>query len=314
MRKNSHIATLVLMSLLLTGCSSGGDDMSTSRKQAIRLNVEKAKVTEGGWDTRATTFSSKADLQANSPFKCYAYEDGGTTIYDNISNTSVNYNNGVWSFENGTHDCPEVSTLNFYAYMPTTAAELEKTYCEYSYTNKNPVITCTNLPVTIKKGSDYTQEYIYAYTPGQTKTANSDDGVTLMFQHPFARVCFKLTDASGTSVRVNSITIEGIKNNGTYTCNNSTWTPSGDDANLVISQSDSESAATGDDYYLVVPNNYGNKTLTVNATWDEWGSVTKDVTATIACNWEPGNCYIYKLTLSEYAVVVNVTDKYTEQW
>ncbi len=314
-----------LTALLLTGCSSEGDDMApddTTRE--IRLNVEHASVTEGRWATRATYYDAVADLQTEGTFRCFAYQDGTTTAYDYIDNTNVNFSNSVWTFANGTHNWPETKALNFFAHMP---AELpgttKKTYCKISsYTEDTPVISCSNLPVNITRGSDEynsQNELIVAYTPGQTMAANAEEGVTLTFRHPFARVGFQLTEASGSNVTVNSISIADVYNSGTCTFNGAaspqtfSWSPTNAQT-FTISKGENDHATSDDDTYLVIPYSYGDKTLTVNATWDEWGNVTKDVTTTITCNWEPGNCYIYKLTLSEYAVVVDVTDKYTEQW
>ena len=73
------------------------------------------------------------------------------------------------------------------------------------------------------------------------------------------------------------------------------------------------SARTETTPFLVIPNNYGSTTLTVNGTWTDWSNVTKDVTADVAFNWQPGYIYTYTLTLTKYVLKVDI-EKFTEQW
>lgn len=314
-------AIVTLATALLAACS--GDDVTDNGSGAteIRLNADCWRVMEG---TRAVTYDSDTQLQA-SRFACYAYEDGTTTQY--ISGSTVSYSDSQWTFDDGKHYWPASGALNFFAYMP---ADLSGTHCTFDptaydasanadgYSDDSPRILCTNLPVSFTVGSDNTQELIFAYTADQDKfgtnsTLQPTPGyVGLTFKHPFARVCFKLSEASGTHVTVNSVTVSGIKNNGTCTFDGSTitWIPTGDATNLVISGT----PATGDDCYLVIPQTVGSVTFTVNATWDDWSEVTKDVSTTVAVGtWAAGTSYTYSLTLSKEALIVDDT-KYTEQW
>lgn len=322
-RKKLHIAWgLLLTAGLLAACSAddntiGGDDGA----KEICLNADCWRVMEA---TRAVTYDSNAQLQASS-FACYAYENGTTTQY--ISGSTVSYSDSQWTFNDGKHYWPSEGALNFFAHMP---ASLTNTCCEFDPTaydsSSNPDgysdgtvrITCTSLPVSITAGNDNTQELILAYTEDQDKfgtnsTLQPTPGyVGLTFKHPFARVCFKLSEASGTHVTVNSVTVSGIRNNGSCTFDGSTitWTPTGGATNLVISGT----PATGDDCYLVIPQTVGSVTFTVNATWDDWSEVTKDVSTTVAVGtWAAGTSYTYSLTLSKEALIVDDT-KCTEQW
>ena len=310
------LATMILLAtgFIFSACST--DDTTptpnTTSDSEISLNTEV-------WNfiTRATTIDNAAALQEHS-FMCYAFEDGSATQY--ISGSTVSYAAGEWTFDDGKHYWPDAGALNFFAHLP---AVLTNTYCSFDpteyadpanpdgYSEDCPRIVCTNLPVAITKGSDDTKELVVAYTAAQTKAANSA-GVNLTFMHPFARVRFKLASASGTNVKVNSVTIPGVKQNGLFTFNGTvtTWTPDGADVDFVLSGN----PATDDDaFYLVIPNNYGTKTLTVNATWSDWGTATKDVSANVNFNWEVGNSYTYTLTLSKEGLIVD-TSKYTEQW
>jgi hypothetical protein len=318
-------ATVMLLTAgLLAACSTDDDiiDNGGGGATEIRLNADCWRVMEA---TRAVTYDSDAQLQA-SRFACYAYEDGTTTQY--ISGSTVSYSDSQWTFDDGKHYWPASGALNFFAYMP---ANLSGTYCTFDptaydasdnadgYSDDSPRIVCTDLPVSFTVGSDNTQEPIFAYTADQDKfgtnsTLQPTPGyVGLTFKHPFARVCFKLSEASGTHVTVNSVTVSGIKNNGTCTFDGSTitWIPTGDATNLVISGT----PATGDDCYLVIPQTFAsNITFTVNATWTDWSNVTKNVSASVNVgSWVAGYSYTYTLTLDKFALTVDA-EKFTEQW
>ncbi len=315
---------LLLAAGLLTGCG-GSDDIEENTPTPnplaksnveIGINADIWRMMDGS--TRATTYDDATDLQADK-FKCYVYLDGSTTKY--IDGSTVSYAESQWTFDDGKHYWPMSESLNFFAFMPY---DLAKTYCTYSsYTEDTPVMTCSDLPISFTQGSDDTQEMIFAYTAAQNKASQGATGVTMNFLHPFARVCFKLSSASGTAVKVNSITIAGdTYRNGTCTLNGATssqtftWSSRSNTGSFVVSKGSSDGAvATGDDYFLVIPNNYGSKTLTVNATWSEWGNAVKaDVSANVAFNWAAGTSYTYTLTLSKYALKVETSSTYTEQW
>lgn len=315
------LAVVVLLSpsFLLSSCSSSDDGMNEPTpqdKQEIRFNPGVWNFMEG---TRAATFNNNEDLQAGT-FKCYAYEDGTTNLY--IDGSTVSYSVDQWLFDDGKHYWPASGALNFFAFMP---AELENTSCTFDptaynsstnpdgYSEDSPRIVCTGLPVELSAGETTTQELIYAYTADQSKVGQGASGVTLTFKHPFATVCFKMSEASGTNITINSVTIGGIKNNGICTFNGSetSWAPSGETTSLVITGN----PATGNTPYLVLPQSFAaSLTFTVNATWNDWSNVTKNVSASVNVgSWQPGYSYTYTFTLSKYALTVS-TEKYTEQW
>lgn len=317
-------ATVMLLTAgLLAACSTDDNGIDNGGGATeIRLNADSWRVMEA---TRAVTYDSDADLQDDA-FKCYAYEDGTTTQY--ISGSTVSYSDSQWTFDDGKHYWPASGALNFFAYMP---ASLTNTCCDFDPTaydsSSNPDgysdgtvrITCTSLPVSITAGNDNTQELILAYTEDQDKfgtnsTLQPTPGyVGLTFKHPFARVCFKQSEANSSNVTINSVTVSGIKNNGTCTFDGSTivWTPSGDATALTVSGT----PATGNDFYLVMPQTFAsNLTFTVNATWTDWSNVTKNVSASVNVgSWVAGYSYTYTLTLDKFALTVDA-QKFTEQW
>ena len=309
-----RISLLLSAVLLLAGCS--GSDSEEQEKGGgsqpeIRFNADVWQVMER---TRATTFDAGA---VNGSFQVYAYNYDQVSTY--ITGEIVNYSGGASSWVHPQFWPDGNGALDFFAFMPT---DLTGTCCSYDYTAYNestnpdgysagtPRIACTNLPVSITAGNDATQELVYAYTRNQTKASNGA-GVVLTFKRPFARVYLKKADGL-TGVTINSVTIADIKNNGLCTFNGTTtsWTPSGDDTNLVVTGS----PATGDTPYLVLPQNLGSKTISVNASWSSWSSVPAVVSTTLNLgSWEAGYSYTYTFTLKDEALIVNV-EKFTEQW
>lgn len=319
--KKGHKAKwFILAAILLSACS--GDDSpnntNNGKDSEIHFNADVWRVMEG---TRATTYSAGA---VDGSFKVYAYYYNTTDCY--INGEVVNYSGGVSSWAGTPQRWPNSESLDFFAYMPTG---LYNTYCTFDqtpyiestnadgYSAGSPRIVCANLPVSIIHGTDDTQELVMAYTANQSKAAQGASGVTMTFKRPFARLYFKISDASGSAVSINSITIHDIYNNGLCVMNGTanpqtfTWTPSGDPTNFTVSGSPATDAS---DCYLVIPQNYGSKTFTVNATWTDWSNVTKDVSANVTVNWQTGYSYTYTFTLSKFALKVDVNDKYTEQW
>lgn len=313
------LATIMLsaVGLVLFACSS--DDPSTSSPtpdSEILMDANVWQVMEG---TRATTFDNDAALRGETGgFKCAIYYENTTNQY--LDYTTVNWSGSQWLWSDGKHYWPPSDNLDFFAYMPATKPSYVSSITNAiigtgSGNEPQPYFNCTNLPLTLTP-TDATKEFIWALTKGQNKTDNAS-GVTMNFKHPFARIKFKLSAASGTNVTVNSITIPGVYPNGkctlagtgnTATC---TWSNLSDSSNdLVIS---GDPATNDDTFYLVIPNNYGTKTLTVNATWSDWGTATKDISANVDFNWEAGFSYTYTLTLSKEALIVDV-NKFTEQW
>ncbi len=314
---------LLVLTCLLTACSGGGGNSEeldppapnptpnpTSENQEIKLNANVWNMMEG---MRATFYD--AGTITSGSFTASAYVENTTTAY--ISPVTVNWVTDKWEFSDGKHYWPATEKLDFFAYMPKEESKpsyiTSVTYAVNGTPAPAPYFTCTNLPIAFTT-ADATQEFIWALTTGQNKTEQGATGVTMTFKHPFARIKFKLSAASGEHVKVNSITISNVYRDGVCTIDNtgaSIWSAlSNNTGNLVIS---GDPATDDDAAYLVIPNNYGSQTLTVNATWDDWSVVTKDVTASVTFNWVAGSSYTYTLTLSKYALKVD-TNQFTEQW
>lgn len=203
---------------------------------------------------------------------------------------------------------PATGNLDFFAYMP----KADKLSTDASYIT-GPTYELNGTPApyfTCDMRGTVNKELIWALATGQNKAGQGADGVTLTFKHPFTRIYFKLSESSGTAVRVNSITLSGENFYKTGKCTfdgtNSTWSNEGNAGSLGTLAINTP--------YLIIPGDYGSQTITVNVSWDEWNSFSTDLTSSaLTLDWQAGYSYTYTLTVSKYALKVD-TSKYTEQW
>ena len=303
-----HTWPLILLAAgLPAGCSVSDEDPETApeTQDEIRLNADVWQVMDG---TRAVTYSDAAGLRGEDLWIDAYYHDTETKYLDG---KKLHYDTDDWKFWDGsaqlhyywpiagsveTTNSITVSSLDFVGYCPYTTPSYIKTGPTYNLSTDVISFTC-DMSGAIEK------EFMYAYVANQTKDSNSGT-VNMQFKHPFARISF--TNETSATVTVNSITISDIYTTGTcaFDGSASTWTSLGDaksfDGNIGTTQ-------------LVIPNEYGSKTITVNATWNDWSSVTKNVSASVLLNWAAGSSYTYNLSFKDYALQVS-TEKYTEQW
>ena len=140
----------------------------------------------------------------------------------------------------------------------------------------------------------------------------------MVFKHPLALVKFVIAPASGTNVTIDSIAIAGLHTSGTCAYDGTTmsWSDYSGSETMTLKGLSLQvgTAKTESDSLMVIPDNYGAKTLSVRGSWTEWSEVENHtVSADVDFSWQPGYLYVYRLTVSKYALKVDV-DKYTEQW
>ena len=117
-------------------------------------------------------------------------------------------------------------------------------------------------------------------------------------------------------VVVNNIMMEGLVISGSYSFNGtaSTWTSQSGSAAMKLTEDLQRDETEETSPFLVIPNNYGAKTLSVDVTWTEWGEEqNRTYTAPLAIDWVAGYAYTYTLTITKYELIVD-EDKFTEQW
>jgi len=310
---------------LLTACSD--DSENTAEKSEIRLKSDVWKMMEG---TRATTIDDNDDLQ-DCALRIDAYYNGTDTKY--LNGSKLVYDTDHWRFDNGSgsethyywpiegsvYDPSStnitVSSLDFVGYCPYTAPGYI-TPEDYSHST-GASFTCDLSSLMTNTAQASMAEYLIAVLPNQTYATQvaASGALPLEFKHPFALVKFEIAAASGTHVQVNSISIGGLNTSATCTYNGSTmtWGSHSGSAAMTITQTLKLGGTTVSTPFIVIPNDYGSMTLTVNGTWDDWSAVTKDISTTVDIDWEPGYIYTYNLTVTKYALKVDI-EKFTEQW
>ncbi len=331
--KNTHyIYISMLAAILLAGCSK--DDGNSAQQaggeaQEICVQTNLTKM-----QTRAITIDDITDYD----LKIDAYYNGTDDKYLDV--TKLHYDtehdpSPTWVFWDGS------AQLHYYwpfdgskvtiAGNPTTASTLDFVgFCPYdkpdyiddlAYDKDDGVsFTCDMSGYMTLASQGSLQEFLVSMLPSQTlatQTAAPGGALPMVFKHPLAVIKFTITAASGEHVKINSISINGLKTSGTCTFDGSdmTWTGLTGSADMTITQELKVGETTETSNFLVIPNNYGSKYLTVNATWDDWSNTVtiSNYGTDVDFNWEPGCKYTYNLTLDKYGLIVN-TSKFTEQW
>ena len=316
--------------MLLAACSSSDSDdspVATSQNE-ICLTTNVTSMPSG---TRVTTIDNNTALRSyNLKIDAYYHDtetkflDGKTLHYDSgwkfwAGGAQEHY---YWPFDGSTvtiaGGSTVASTLDFVGYCPYEKPAYigvgDPTY------NHSPGVsfTCNMSSYMTLASQNSMQEFLVSVLPNQTLTTQTAAGgaLPMVFKHPLALIKFVITSASGTHVQINNISIAGLNTSGTCTFDGTTmsWGSYDGSATMSIVQTLKNGGTTETTPFVVIPNNYGSKTLTVNATWDDWSNVTMDVTANVDFNWKPGKIYTYNLTLDKLGLKVVIENKYTEQW
>ena len=327
--------SMLMAAVVLTGCGGSDvveDDNNVDAPKPLATSKEEIRVNTNvtSMMTRATTIDSNSGLQGYD-LKIDAYYNGTDTKF--LDGTKLHYNGGdpawvfwdgsaqlhyYWPFEGSkTAGGATASTLDFVSYCPYTNPAYI-TPEDYDHTT-GASFSCDVSSYMTNTAQASMQEYLIAVLNEQTLATQTAAGgeLPLTFKHPFALIKFVIAEGSGEHVQINSISIADLYTTATCTYNGSTMTWGSHSGSAAMSQTGLNlkygTASTETTPFMVIPNNYGPKTLTVNGTWDDWSDVTKDISTDVDFNWQPGYIYIYTLTVTKYALKVDIS-KFTEQW
>lgn len=339
----SFYGLLLTAGMLLAGCSKDSGDSAQQAKQEpqeIRVQTNVTNVLKGN---RAATIDDNAALQTKDlKIEAYysgtetKYLDGKTLHYDSSEpaawkfwNTSTSsQEHYYWPFEGSTvaGGSTTASTLDFVGYCPyekpayigdptynhSTGVSFTANMADYMTLARQTGAEAPTIPIM--------QEFLVSWLPNQTlatQTAAAGGALPMVFKHPFALIKFTITEASGTHVQINSISIPGLYTSGTCTFDGSdmTWGTYTGSAAITIAEVLKNGGTTVGTPFVVIPKNYGTKYLTVNATWNDWSNTVtiSDYGTNVDFNWEPGYIYTYNLTLDKNGLKVDA-EKFTEQW
>lgn len=287
----------------------------------IVLNATSSAMSKGS--TRATTIDSNTDLQGQN-LTIFGYFNDTSTAY--LSGVKLHYTGGTpaWEFREGSttqhYYWPTGNTLDFVGYCPFERSEkagyitADPTY-NYSTGISFSANMVSYMTSTTQSGIT---EFMCAVLPDQTADTQTAAGgaLSLEFKHSFARILFNLSSTTTASVKVNSISMTDLKTSGSCAFNGttSTWSSQSGSETMTLTEELQRGKTEATAPFLVIPNNYGSKNLSVNVTWTEWDTEkTQTYTAPLTINWEAGSSYTYTLTITKYELLVNVS-KFTEQW
>ena len=327
---------------LLAGCSGSESDDVNELKPELTNEAEMTEITVKTNLSGMLTKTGPAIVNSNSDLHSYdlkidAYFHGTETAY--LSGTKLHYDSSVpaawkfwvgsapgsethyyWPIEGSVYDPASanitVSSLDFVGYCPFEKPSYIGTP---TYNHSTGVsFTCDMSDYMTLDDQEDMDEFIVSVLPNQTLATQTAAGgaLPMVFKHPLALIKFTITAASGTHVQINSIKLTGLKTGGTCTYNGTTmlWNELTGSADMTLTQTLKNGGTTEGTPFMVIPNNYGSKFLTVNTTWDDWSDVTlSDYGTDVDFDWEPGYIYTYNLTLDKYILKVDI-EKYTEQW
>ena len=235
MKTNLFIAALSLV--VLAGCSSEDEVGTLVAKNDNVINF----TTYVGKQTKAAVEGTA--LPAKAEFGVFAYNTKEALWNASATSATPNfmYNQKV-TFDGANYTYspvkywPNAEKVSFIGYYPFPT-ETNGVSVSSTFTNKSTGLPKIELTVANDK---------------------SKETVSLTFQHVLSKVKFSAqTIAEGSTVTINTITLTGIKNGGTYDCAAGTWTSSTTDLNNTI---------TADQAYLMVPQSIENAKVAITYT------------------------------------------------
>jgi hypothetical protein len=330
-----RITTYMLCALVaLSACSK--EEMPTKPHNDI-IEVEVAEMPS----TRVNMINTVDDIVARGEFGLSAYLDGINQPY--FENAFVYYfapDTGAahWRFRDVQNQDNLINffwpdgAVDFMGYLPRVL-----TKCVAGITNLkfNPATNAVTFNAVAQteiddrpaskrsaEGSTATtterdQEFLFATTFGATRDGNA---VNLRFVHPFSAIKFRLHQ-SHRDLTIHSITINGLKTEGSFSCTNDTYAKGNTQSYLEYtnwSTSTSETSSLKIDIeksvpqdinysstiggpYIVIPQSLDGVTLSVNYTWNEKRVQSKNIPIKTDTKtaWQPGQIYTYTLDLGD---------------
>ena len=285
---------LLLSSLLIVLCLAGCAEDSSILDNGQSRQLEYSVLTHG-WNNSNSSSNTKKDSRAtpisgntfdtSKNFNVIADINKGGNWTTEVDNETASYStaNHIWQTTD-THYWPGAgSTINFYAYYPTSISG--------SITH-----TASSVPVLSYTVPDKAADQIDILASSKTSVAGDSYNQTpIDFKHIFAAVNFQVGSNGLPSGTISSITISGIKNSGVYTFG-SGWTLNTSTKTFSLSQQKTISGISGEDIYsgtytlMMIPQTFNNATIIL--TYNTGTEYTQMISGT----WTAGSTYIYNLS------------------
>ena len=286
---NRHLLLLPLLALLC-GCSASDDGTTAATQGDPRIGFS----VEANGGTRADA-EAKA-FPIDRTFRVYAWDHTGSGSWMMERGTGSDDDSNVVSYDNTRHSWypkytyywpDDRTTVDFYAIYPADVPfNTDSKKIDFSTTAVNgsdDVYYCKNS--TSKLGANHYATNVYA--------------AEIVFKHALSCIAFAKQELNGVTLTVKSITLNQIKDKGTFDFDGATpaWTTN--DASLT----DSYNTTLGNSLLLMPQTLASGAQIVVeykiqaDGTWLRGGETEWDTkTIPLTGNWLIGNTYTYTLT------------------
>lgn len=267
-----------------------------------------AEVTEGfpGDNrpmTRGTQISETNKKDLMKTFGVSAYTDQkGTPDYMYNEEATLD-TDGYW-YPKGKYYWPGNKQLSFYAWYPRTADSLTLT------DNAQP--GAPEMTYTVPKEVDKQQDVMYAVATGKDDPTTTDGYATtnLEFNHALSAVRF-VTGDNMAECTINSISINGVKNIGTYDMKTESWSlqDKTNGFNLTVGTdfdgtADVDITEEGQTFFMIPQTLTSDAVITVNLTIANTPCELFAKLADLTSEWEQGKTYTYHLSTGRISAEV----------
>ena len=282
-------SSLIIISCL-GGCAENNNLLDNRQSRQLGFSVStygwenSDKSPDQNVSSRATPISGNT-FDTSKNFNIIADVNRGSNWTTEIKNEIASYStaNNIWQ-TTAAHYWPGAgSTVNFYAYYPTSISG--------SITH-----TAGSAPVLSYTVPDNAADQVDILASSKTGVAGDSYNQTPVdFKHIFAAVNFQVGSSGLPSGTISSITISGIKNSGTYTFG-SGWTLNSGTTTFKVSPStvingtSRESITSGAYTLMMIPQAFSNAIIILKY------NAGSEYTQMISGTWTAGSTYIYNLS------------------
>ena len=283
--------SFLIIIFCLAGCVENSSILDNGQSRQLEFSVKTCN-----WSSSNSSYSDYKPISRATPisenvfdtsksFNVIADVNKGGNWTTEVDKETVSYStaNNIWQ-TSATHYWPGAgSTINFYAYYPTSISSsiIHTAGCApiLSYTVPDKVANQIDILTSSKTGvvgDSYTQ-------------------IPVDFKHVLAAVQLSVGSGGMPSGTIAGITLNNIQYKGTYSLDG-TWTPNTTDkksfSQIVSVPTSAGTAITwGTTTFIMMPQTLSSD-ASITITYSNGGTLTKAITGT----WEAGKTYTYNLS------------------
>ena len=281
-------STLIIS--FLTGCVEDSNILDNRGNRQLEFSVTthnwshfsgSNKSSDQKIPSRATPINT---FNTSNSFNVIADVNKGGSWSTEVNNETASYStaNNIWQTTMAHYWPGSGSTVNFYAYYPTSISS--------SITHNAgsaPVLSYT-VP------DNATDQIDILASSNAGMTGDSYTRIPVDFKHVFAAVNFQVGSNGLPNGTITEVTLNNIQYKGTYSLNG-TWTPNTTDKksfSQVVSASTNVNTTitSGTMTFMMIPQTLSDASISV--TYSNGGTLTKTITGT----WSAGKMYTYNIS------------------